>query len=62
MFLDLILPKKSDFRRYSTNIVILDVIPQKRDFRRNSAKITILDGILPKYGSFRDYSNEIQCF
>ena len=49
MFLDLILPNYTDFRRYFTKLVILDVIPRKRDFRRYSWKIVILDVILPKY-------------
>ena len=72
MFLDLILPKFSDFRRYSTNIAILDVIPQKSDFRRYSTKIMILDVILQKYGNldiipveysvFRSYSTKIEWF
>ena len=60
VFLDLILPKLSDFRRYSTNIVVLDVIPQKSDFRRYSTKIMIIDVILPEYGDFRQYSGKIQ--
>ena len=51
--------KISDFRRYSTNLVILDVIPQKSDFRRCSAKKMILDIILPEYGDFRHYSSKI---
>ena len=30
VWLDLILPQEGDFRRYSANIVILDVIPKMK--------------------------------
>ena len=51
--LDEILPKYSDFRRYSANIAILDVIPHKK---------MILDITQPKCDCFRRYSSHIQCF
>ena len=62
MFLDPSGPKDIYFRRYSTNIVILDVNPQKSYIRGYSAKTVILDVMLPEYAYFSRYSREIQCF
>ena len=72
VFLDLVLPKysvfrrystKSDFRRYSQKNVILGVIPQKNVILGViPQKIVNSDVILSKISDFRRYSSGIRCF
>ena len=59
MILDFILPNYTDFRRYSTKLVIWDVTSQKGESGRYSQKKVILH-VIPEKNDFKRFFTGIR--